>query len=206
MQLVAEELIIDRGGRRIIDGVSFVVEAGATLVLTGANGAGKTTLLRAIAGFLRPVSGRVYVNGGDADRTLAEQSHIVGHSNAVKPSFTVLENVAFWADYLAEGSAREQIRPALEHFGLEDLADFPAAYLSAGQKRRLGLSRILAVRRPIWLLDEPSASLDAASTVRLETAINTHTAAGGIVVVATHLPLKLDRALELNLDSLRMAA
>jgi len=149
VQLVAEELIIDRGGRRIIDGVSFIVDAGATLVLTGANGSGKTTLLRAVAGFLRPVSGRVYVNGGDAERSVAEQAHIVGHSNAVKSSFTVLENVAFWAAYLGGGADREQVRPALEHFGLDELADFPAAYLSAGQKRRLGLSRLLAVRRPI---------------------------------------------------------
>jgi heme exporter protein A len=207
VQLVAEDLVIDRGTRRVINGVSFAVVSGETLVLLGANGSGKTTLLRTLAGFIRPGRGSVRLDGGDGERTLAEQAHVVGHANAVKSSLTVAENLAFWSDYLGQGlTTSERIDAALRHFGLDDLGEFPAGYLSAGQKRRLGLARLLAADRPVWLLDEPTVSLDTASSERLVAAVNAHTKSGGIAVVSTHLPLALERARTLELASQRMAA
>jgi heme exporter protein A len=207
VQLVAEDLIIERGSRRVIDGLSFRVAAGEALVLTGANGAGKTTLLRTIAGFIRPLHGSVRLQGGDGELTLAEQAHVVGHANAIKSSLTVAENLAFWGDYLGGGApGNERIEAALRFFGLDELGEFPAAYLSAGQKRRLGLARLIAVDRAVWLLDEPTASLDAASSERLASAVNAHTQTGGLAIIATHLPLALDRARTFELAPRRMAA
>jgi heme exporter protein A len=207
VQLIAEDLVIDRGPRRVVEGLSFSVKQGEALVLMGANGIGKTTLLRTLAGFIRPFRGLIRLDGGDLDRTIAEQAHIVGHANAVKSSLTVLENAMFWGSYLEpHDHSAARVKAALHHFGLEDLADFPAAYLSAGQKRRLGLSRLLVASRAVWLLDEPTASLDKVSSERLVTAVNSHTGEGGIAVIATHLPLALDRAHNLDLAAQRIAA
>lgn len=207
MQLIAEDLVIERGGRLVIDGLSFAVSNGETLVLSGANGAGKTTLLRTIAGYLRPSGGAIRLDGSDSELTIAEQAHVVGHTNAVKPSLTVFENAAFWSNYLnANSDDRNRVESALRHFGLDDLVEFPAAYLSAGQRRRLGLARLLTAKRSLWLLDEPTVSLDVASSGRLVAAVNDHTRAGGLAVVATHLPLALERARTLELVSRRMAA
>jgi heme exporter protein A len=207
VQLIAEDLIVERGGRLVIDGLSFAVSGGETLVLAGANGAGKTTLLRTIAGYIRPVAGSVRLDGGDGELTIAEQAHVIGHANAVKTSLTVFENAAFWSEFLESAMAdRGRIENALRHFGLDDLVEFPAAYLSAGQRRRLGLARLLLAKRPLWLLDEPTVSLDVASTERLVSAVNEHTSSGGLAILATHLPLALERARTLELVSLRMAA
>jgi heme exporter protein A len=207
VQLIAEDLVIDRGSRRVIEGLSFSVKQGEALVLTGANGIGKTTLLRTLAGFIRPFRGSIRLDGGDPERTVGEQAHIVGHTNAVKSSLTVLENATFWNSYLETGDhSGGRIETALRHFGLEDLAEFPAAFLSAGQKRRLGLCRLLVAQRPLWLLDEPTASLDTASSERLVSAVNSHTASGGLAIVATHLPLALENARSLDLAAQRIAA
>lgn len=201
MQLIAEKLIIERGGRTILDDVSFTADAGETLLLTGANGAGKTTLLRALAGFLPLSGGIIRVTPLDDDAPRAERMHAVGHSNAVKAHLTVRENVLFWARFLGGNSGADtRTDRALEAFGLSDIDEFPASYLSAGQRRRAGLARLLAAPRQIWLLDEPTVSLDAESTARLARVIDQYTASGGLVVAATHLPLGLKSSRELRLD------
>lgn len=221
--------MLERGSRAVIAGLSFAVAGGEALVLTGRNGAGKTTLLRALAGMLSPASGTITLQGGAPDTPLAEQSHYVGHQNGVKTSLTVAENLMFWGEYLGTapqlevphqgvqgtsplaftsvcGSVRERVKHALARFNLDALAAIPAGYLSAGQKRRLGLARLLVADRPVWLLDEPSVSLDAASVAILSAAINAHTAGGGIAVAATHLPLGLAAARELALSPVNGAA
>jgi heme exporter protein A len=202
MRLVADKLSSQRGGRTLYVGLSFAVEAGEALLVTGPNGAGKTTLLRILAGFLQPQTGNIRLEGGaDASEMLiAEQCHYVGHANAVKASLTVAENAAFWAGFL-DGAA-DRLDMALEAFGLAALRDIPVGYLSAGQKRRAGLMRLLLAERPLWLLDEPTASLDDAAQAMLAGAVNRHLAAGGLVVAATHLPLGFEQARELRIAPL----
>ncbi len=203
MQLIAENLVVSRGGRVIVDGLSFAVASGEALLLTGRNGAGKTTLIRALAGFLAPTSGNVRLDGFDPDRDMREACHYVGHQNANKAALTVIENLRFWQRFLggqpASGASEQLLLDAMERFELEPLADIPAGYLSAGQKRRLGLCRLLLAPRPVWLLDEPTVSLDAQSTALLAEVVGEHTAAGGLVLAATHLPLGLSRTRELRL-------
>jgi heme exporter protein A len=202
VHIVAEDLVIARGGRTVIDGLSFSVAPGEALILKGPNGAGKTTVLRTLAGYLKPASGQITLGGGDGELTLAEQAHMIGHSNALKTQLSVAENLMFWAGYLNDAAAAgPPVKRALQHFGLADLAEFPVAYLSAGQRRRAGLARLLAVYRPVWLLDEPTVSLDAASTERLADAVNAHTSEGGLVIAATHLPLGFARVRELTIGS-----
>lgn len=202
MKLVAENLTLERGARAIVRGLSVAVASGEALLLTGANGSGKTTLLRALAGLLPLAAGTIRLEGGDPERTIAEQSHAIGHLNALKGSLTAAENLAFWAQYLGTPApgAQTKVEAALDRLNLASLAAIPAAYLSAGQKRRLGLARLLVADRPLWLLDEPTVSLDAASTALLASIITEHVGAGGIVVAATHLPLGLSNPRELNLS------
>ncbi len=201
VQLIAENLIIERGGRIIVNGVTFTANAGEVVLLTGANGAGKTTLLRALAGFLPIIAGAIRVLPESGDTPRAEHIHAIGHANAVKAHLTVRENVAFWADFLGPADGSEaRTDQALAAFALRDLEEFPASYLSAGQRRRVGLARLLAAPRPIWLLDEPTVSLDAASTAQLADAIDAHTKAGGLAIAATHLPLGLQNTRELRLE------
>lgn len=195
--LAVEQLAVERGGRRVIADLSFTVAAGEALLLTGPNGAGKTTLLKTIAGFLSPVSGRISLGRAADDQPLAEQAHYIGHLNGVRATLTVAENARFWAQYL--GGREERIPPALERFGLASLTGIPAGYLSAGQRRRLALARLLLVPRPLWLLDEPSSSLDARSTAVLAGVLDEHIAGGGILLAATHLALGLARSRELRL-------
>jgi heme exporter protein A len=206
VQLIAEHLTIERGGRAVVRDLSFHVASGEALVLAGPNGAGKTSLLRALAGFLPLAEGRVVLDGGDDELTVGEQSHAIGHANGIKGHLSVRENVAFWGNYLAgvvmDGGA---IDAALDHFGVLPLAEFRASDLSAGQKRRVGLARLLVARRPVWLLDEPTVSLDTASAVRLADAVNAHVRGGGLAIAATHLALGLENSRELRLGS-RVAA
>jgi heme exporter protein A len=200
MRLTASALACRRSGREVFAGVAFSVAAGEALLVLGRNGAGKSSLLRMIAGLVRVGGGRLALEGGDPELTVAEQAHYVGHQDALKPSLTVAENLRFWSDYLGgRGGSEPTPAAALEAVDLTRLADLPAAYLSAGQKRRLSLARIVAVRRPIWLLDEPTSALDAAAQERLGGLMRGHLATGGILIAATHGPIGLGGAKELRL-------
>jgi heme exporter protein A len=203
VQLVAENLVLSRGGRTVVDGLSFRLDAGEVLVLTGPNGSGKTTLLRALAGFLAPAAGTIRIADGPQERERGELSHFVGHLDGLKSHLTVAENLGFWAAYLdgEGGPASSRLEAALEAFALGSLADIPAGYLSAGQKRRLALARLSVAQRPVWLLDEPTVSLDAASVDLLLKAIAAHAATGGLAAVATHVPLALPLAREIRLGA-----
>lgn len=197
MILSAQALSCERGGRSIFEGLGFSVADGEALLVTGRNGAGKSSLLRMIAGLLRIAGGTLSLAGGDPERSIGEQAHYLGHSDSLKPSLTVEENLAFWTAWLGgEGEPRQ----ALAAVGLESLTALPAAYLSAGQKRRLSIARLVAVKRPLWLLDEPTSALDTASQGMLLGLMRAHVAGGGMIVAATHLPLGLDGARELKLE------
>jgi heme exporter protein A len=198
MRLSAVELSCHRGGRDVFAGVSFAVSVGEALIVTGRNGAGKSSLLRIVAGLLRCAQGRLTLEGGDGELSVGEQCHYVGHQDAIKPSLSVAENLRFWARYF--GAPSDDAATPLAAVGLEALAALPAAYLSAGQRRRLSLARLIAAKRPIWLLDEPTSALDAAAQSRLTDMMRGHLASGGLIVAATHGPLGLDKTLELRLD------
>jgi heme exporter protein A len=204
MKLMAEAVSVMRGDRMVVTHLSFGVEAGEALVLVGPNGAGKTTLIRCIAGLLRPFAGAIRLEGGQPERTLGEECHYVGHLNGLKASLTVEENTTFWSRYL--GGASEQIEPALATFGLTTARDVPVGYLSAGQRRRLALARLLLAARPVWLLDEPAVSLDRAAQQVLTTVVDAHLSGGGLVVAATHTPLGFARTRDLQLGAAALAA
>ena len=197
MQLKADNLACSRGGREVFSGLNFSLSGGEALVVTGRNGAGKSSLLRMIAGLVHVAGGRLTLDGGAADASIAEQAHYVGHQDAVKPSLTVGENLQFWASYL--GGGEPTIDPALQAVDLTRLANLPAAYLSAGQRRRLSIARLVAVPRPLWLLDEPTSALDVPSQNRLADLMREHLAGGGMIVAAAHGPIGLERARELKM-------
>ena len=198
MRLSATDLACRRGGRDVFAGVSFSVASGESLTIRGRNGAGKSSLLRMVAGLVRVAGGQLWLEGGDPELTLGEQAHYLGHLDALKPSLSVEENLRFWSAFL--GAAASDLSEPLRAVGLDTLSDLPAAYLSAGQRRRLSIARLLTVKRPLWLLDEPTSTLDAAAQVRLGEIMKAHLAGGGIILAATHGPLQLDGAPELNLD------
>ena len=201
MGLAIDRLSVMRGGRLVVDGLSLVAAAGEAVVLTGRNGAGKTTLLRAIAGLLQPEAGTVVLSPptGTADDTVAERCHFIGHLDGVKAALTVEENARFAADWL--GGGRDPIDAALDRVGLGGLGPVAGRFLSAGQRRRLALCRLLVAPRPVWLLDEPTASLDAAGHAMLASVAAGHLAGGGIVIAATHVPLGIAGARMLPLGS-----
>ena len=203
MRLEGRDLACIRGGREVFAGVGFAAAGGEALVVTGRNGTGKSSLLRMIAGFVRVAAGRLDLEGGDPEHTLAEQAHYLGHQDALKPSLTAMENLSFWSSYLGSGqeSGQEVQTPmaALAAVGLQAVAGFPAAYLSAGQRRRLSIARLVAVTRPIWLLDEPTAALDRPAPERLSELMRSHLAGGGLIVAAAHGAIGLERARELHL-------
>jgi heme exporter protein A len=197
MQLKADELACNRGGRSVFQALDFSLGAGEAMVVTGRNGAGKSSLLRMIAGLIRIAAGRLTLEGGEPDVPVAEQAHYLGHQDALKPSLTVGENLQFWTEFFGVG--RDAVGPALGTVDLSLLAGLPAAYLSAGQRRRLSIARLVAVPRPIWLLDEPTSALDAPSQKRLAELMRDHLAGGGMIVAAAHGPIGLERARELKL-------
>ena len=196
MRLEASGLICVRGGREVFRGLEFSVAGGEALLVTGRNGAGKSSLLRMVAGLVRIAGGRLAMTDADPERTIPEQAHYLGHQDALKPSLTVAENLGFWMRYLG---GVETERAALEAVGLDGLADLPAAYLSAGQRRRLSIARLVAVKRPIWLLDEPTSTLDREAQETLANLMRQHLSGGGLILAATHGPIGLDRAKELRL-------
>ena len=199
MQLTADNLTCLRGGRTVFAGLSFAVGGGEALLVTGRNGAGKSSLLRMIAGLVHVAAGRLALDGGEAEASIAEQAHYLGHQDALKASLSVGENLTFWIEYL--GGSRTAVPAALEAVGLAPLADLPAAYLSAGQRRRLSIARLAAVERPLWLLDEPTSALDAPSQERLAGLMRAHLGTGGMIVAATHGPIGLDAPRELRLGA-----
>ena len=195
-----KDLVCVRSERIVFARLGFAVSDGGALVLVGPNGSGKSSLLRVMAGFIRPVQGDLLWDGAalsdDFDAHRARLCY-VGHHDAVKPVLSVAENLAFWAELTGNGAA--SVIDALNVFGIGRLADVPGRFLSAGQKRRVNLARILVTPSPIWLLDEPTTALDAAAIEALQGAIAAHRAGGGMVIVSTHSDLGLDGVDTLNL-------
>lgn len=181
--------------------VSFVLAGGAAMQVTGANGAGKSSLLRLMSGLLDPACGNLVFEGGAEDASLAEQCHYIGHADALKGAMSVAETARFWSDFL--GGTAERVAQAFEQFDLAHLSELPVAYLSAGQRRRLALARLLIAPRPLWLLDEPSVALDKASLLRLVQAMRDHLALGGMIMAATHQDLGLDPVTSLVMGTTR---
>ena len=191
--LKAEGLAAFRGERLVFSAVDFTVAPGGALVLTGPNGSGKSTLLRLVAGLVRTAAGSLLWNGEDALADLVAHGTRVaylGHQDAVKPGLTAAENLRFWGDHAG-------VERALAAVDLVPLRDLPARMLSAGQKRRLALARLALNAAPIWLLDEPTLGVDAASVERFGSLLGAHRASGGMVLAATHLPLPLPDAASL---------
>jgi heme exporter protein A len=205
--LVAEDLACRRGERLVFAGLSFRLPPGGALVLTGANGSGKTSLLRLLSGLIAPASGRLAWGETLIADDVAEHRarlHYVGHQDGIKPGMTPRETLVFWAALRGR-----EVRPdapmlaaALAAFALDPVADWPCRWLSAGQRRRLALTRLLVIPAPLWLLDEAFSALDDDNRVRLEQAIAMHRAAGGRVALATHIPAEIGAAAEIRLDAL----
>jgi heme exporter protein A len=190
-RLVVEALSVFRGEKLVLDRIGFTAKAGSAVLLLGPNGAGKSTLLRAVAGLIRPAGGRLLFDGADE---FAGQIAYLGHLDAIKPGLTAVENLAFAARISGRDPAT-----GLAALGLTRLADLPARMLSAGQKRRLALARLVVSAAPLWLLDEPTLGVDTASVAAFGAVLARHRAAGGVVLAATHLPLPLPDAAELRL-------
>ncbi|PDT13293.1 MULTISPECIES: heme ABC exporter ATP-binding protein CcmA [unclassified Rhizobium] len=199
MHLTAENLAARRGEDLIFVNVSFHLAAGEALVLTGKNGSGKSTLLRVAAGLLRPEKGTVIFHDEESPegRHPGEVSHYLGHRNAMKNELTVVENLDFWRSFL--GNADLSTEDAAEAVGLAGITHLPFAYLSAGQQRRFAFAKLLVAHRPVWILDEPTAALDASADQLFAGLIEAHLRKGGIVLAATHQPLGLKNAQELKM-------
>lgn len=196
MHLTADNLAARRGEDLIFVNISFHLAAGEALILTGRNGSGKSTLLRVAAGLLRPEKGTVVFRDeeGPGGRHPCEVSHYLGHRNAMKSELTVAENLDFWRAFLGNtGSAAAlSTEDATDAVGLAGIAHLPFGYLSAGQQRRMAFAKLLVAHRPVWILDEPTAALDASADRLLADLIGAHQTKGGIVLAATHQPLGLE--------------
>ncbi|MDC0135408.1 heme ABC exporter ATP-binding protein CcmA [Sulfitobacter sp.] len=193
MSLRLTDIAVARGGVPVLSGVSFTLLAGKALILRGPNGSGKTTLLRTIAGLQPPLSGEME----GVNDTVA----YAGHADGLKSMLNVAENLQFWAAVYGQ----RDITPALETYGLAPLADRLTGTLSAGQKRRAGLARLMVTGRPIWILDEPTVSLDTGAVAMFAEAVRGHLATGGMALLATHIDLGIE-AQVLDVTPLRAVA
>jgi heme exporter protein A len=203
MRLSAEILSARRGEDLLFRDISFVLNTGESLVLTGRNGSGKSTLLRVVAGLLRPETGNVTWNSDRAEAGMraAEACHYLGHRIAMKAELTVFENLSFWKSFFGdfEGRRGVTIGEAAEAVGLADIVHLPFGYLSAGQQRRMAFAKLLVSYRPVWILDEPTAALDVNAEEVFTTLIKMHLADGGMALAATHQPLGLPDAKEMKM-------
>ena len=206
MRLSAEKVALERGGRLVFADLSLEVGAGEALVVVGPNGAGKSSLLRAVAGFLPLAAGRIALQGGEAEASVGEQAHYLGHADALKGALTAGENLSFWAGVSGGDPSRSACGQALVRLGLAHVADFPVHALSAGQKRRVALARLLVASRALWLLDEPTTALDAAARALFAGVMGDHLRSGGLLLAATHAPLGLDGGRTLYLGPADSAA
>lgn len=193
MELNVEDLSVARGGLVVLEGIGFSLKGGQALILRGPNGLGKTTLLRTLAGLQPAVTGQISAP--------AESLAYASHSDGLKSALSAQENLLFWAQI--HGLGQSEVDAAMVAMNLQSLRDRRAADMSAGQKRRLGLARLLVTGRPIWLLDEPTVSLDTASVALFGDVIRGHLARGGLALIATHIDLGLSEAEILDLSRFR---
>ncbi|WP_245973791.1 heme ABC exporter ATP-binding protein CcmA [Bosea caraganae] len=196
LALTAETVTCRRGGRLVFEGLSFSLGNGEAIALTGRNGAGKSSLIAMICGRLLPAEGSLRIDGA-GDVPLPELIHLVGHRDGLKTALSAGENLAFAQGLLGEAAASPE--EALTAVGLAHVAALPVGYLSAGQRRRVALARLLVSRRPLWLLDEPASALDASAQQMLIGLMQAHLVQGGAIIAATHGPLGLDGARELRI-------
>jgi heme exporter protein A len=202
MRLKADNLSAKRGEDLLFRNINFCVKNGEALVLTGRNGSGKSTLLRVVAGFIRPESGKIAFQSNDAEsRPAREASHYLGHRNGMKAELSVFENLSFWKDFLGdfEGGEGLNIEEAADIIGLPSITHLPYGYLSAGQQRRFAMARLLVAYRPVWILDEPTAALDAKAEAMFSEMVRAHMENGGMVLAATHQPLGLPDTQQLDM-------
>ena len=213
MKFEALDIAVNRGARRIVEGVSFSLSNGESLTVTGENGSGKSTLLRALAGLLPLAQGRLHFDlleeGADDPLVIREQVHYLGPQNAMKSALSVRENLAFWQGFATRGVSSQEgmsegmsIGEALDFVDLPQVIDLPFGYLSTGMKRRVSIARLLISEKPIWIVDEPTSGLDVKSTQMFGGLCRDHCENGGILIAATHLPLGLENTKMLEVERL----
>lgn len=210
MKFEATDIGVDRGARRVVEGVSFCLSNGEAMIVTGENGSGKSTLLRALSGLLPLAKGSLHfdllVEGSDDPLIIREQIHYLGHQNAMKASLTVRENLSFWQGFTTSGdksggydSVGLSVEEALDFVELPQTIDLPFGYLSTGMRRRVSIAKLLINEKPIWIVDEPTAGLDAKSSEMFSGLTQDHCENGGILIAATHLPLGVSGAKTLEI-------